>query len=369
MAMKPYFYQTKGTMVSKPYSNTHETTSSLQTVRDHSLSGVISNKGNYRAATPQEFITQKVGHWLGNEEGYNVVVPEYYYYNRGVLTYSPANTSLSGAFSDAAFNTAIGKVYEQIRGSLDLSVDFAQARQCRDMVTKLYHAIADVGSVFRRLRRCRIRDMGSIWLEWTYGWKPLAQDIYETLDHLTKPETVWVYCRGRGSNTSRDTRSFQSPAFIGIDQINNFTLQQRCEVKVAFCLKPSVITSLAGYTSLNPVSIAWELVPYSFVVDWIIDVGGYLRNLESACIYNQAFAFGYSTQGWLISGDARVNGSTMSGNLRQIVNMQSSHRYSAKKRSPLSGIPFPRAPSVNPQLGVGRMLNAAALLSQLIPHR
>jgi hypothetical protein len=32
---------------------------------------------------------------------------------------------------------------------------------------------------------------------------------------------------------------------------------------------------------LNPLSLAWELLPYSFVADWFVPIGGYLNTLDA----------------------------------------------------------------------------------------
>jgi hypothetical protein len=37
--------------------------------------------------------------------------------------------------------------------------------------------------------------------------------------------------------------------------------------------------SQSGFT--NPVSLAWELLPFSFVVDWFLPIGPYLESLDS----------------------------------------------------------------------------------------
>jgi hypothetical protein len=41
----------------------------------------------------------------------------------------------------------------------------------------------------------------------------------------------------------------------------------QCRITGFWALTTGGLNSVAGYTSLNPVSIAWELVPYSFVAD------------------------------------------------------------------------------------------------------
>lgn len=37
---------------------------------------------------------------------------------------------------------------------------------------------------------------------------------------------------------------------------------------------------------LNPQSIAWELTPWSFVIDWFIPIGNYLNNLDAFASYH-----------------------------------------------------------------------------------
>jgi hypothetical protein len=34
---------------------------------------------------------------------------------------------------------------------------------------------------------------------------------------------------------------------------------------------------------LNPATVAWELVPYSFIADWFVPVGDYLTGLTADC--------------------------------------------------------------------------------------
>ena len=53
---------------------------------------------------------------------------------------------------------------------------------------------------------------------------------------------------------------------------------------------------VSTYTSMNPASIKWELVPYSFVVDWFYDIGSYLRGCETSTIYSSVFKAGWTSE-------------------------------------------------------------------------
>jgi hypothetical protein len=133
------------------------------------------------------------------------------------------------------------------------------------------------------------------------------------------------------------------------------------------------MTWAARWYSLNPVSIAWELMPFSFVVDWFMNVGDYLRNLESQLIYSRFFATGYKSQRFsvLTRQEAYRNGQTSSGTTH--ISWGGHYQATAfdryMKRVVLTD--FPSVPPLrwNPNLGSARLLNAAALLSTALQVR
>lgn len=366
--MKAYYRETPGLRTSKPYGNGHSTVEDRPVAVQESLGGIGSISGNYVAANPQTFVSSKTFGWQGSTFVQNTAQSEFYSFNRGTLGYSPGFIP-STTFSDVAYNEALSELFEKLRGSVDLSIDAFQVNQTRSAVAKTLKGVRHLASTFRKMRRSSPRDWGSIWLEFTYMWKPLASTIYDTLDRLSKPDVTFMKVKGRGKLTTIDSSSIQSPTFLGIQEQRRFNISQRCEIQAEFKLTNSVIESLAGYTSLNPASIAWELVPYSFVVDWVVDVGGYLRNLESGLIYGKTFSRGYVTQTTLITGGKSTQGQSTSGNITTTVSMRMSVRNATKKRDRLSTVPFPRVPVIFPQIGTGRLLNASALLSQLLPRR
>jgi len=120
------------------------------------------------------------------------------------------------------------------------------------------------------------------WLEFHFGWEPLIKDIYSTVDLLQQPlKTVTV----RASKTIP-----QGEVLLAADQDYNvppdgsggayfIRFRRRmayatitasgCQVSVT---NPNL--HLADQMGLvNPLSVAWEVVPFSFVVDWFANVG------------------------------------------------------------------------------------------------
>ncbi|UUW21213.1 MAG: maturation protein [Leptochloa chinensis fiers-like virus 1] len=281
----------------------------------------------------------------------------------------PKSTSLE--LRSRADSDAYQRLIEASRGSIDLSIDLFQARQNARML-----AITDrFMEAFKRIPNKRsvtqvARALGGKWLEWVYGWAPLLNEIHdlshETLRHYIN-STVKV--KGRRSLSLITTPTVQSSTPNGpishIERIDSFA-------KTQYVVELRVLDNdLTRFTSLNPASIAWELIPYSFVVDWFIDVGGYLRGLETATLYQDRFVSGYKTSvyGNTITSSAFRDQAIPGTNGERLTDAFSATSYSVDyNRTVLTQYPFPSAPTLKMDLSSGRLLNTAALLSQFLHH-
>jgi hypothetical protein len=123
------------------------------------------------------------------------------------------------------------------------------------------------------------------------------------------------------------------------------------------------------------VSLAWELIPYSFVVDWFVDVGSYLRNLETALLYRKFVTSGYVSELYAFEGSEvginKANGYAIGSgksneNWARFLNVKAKIRRVQFARTKLSSYPLPRLPTFKVALGSQRLFSAAALLRQLL---
>lgn len=124
---------------------------------------------------------------------------------------------------------------------------------------------------FRRLARSK--NLAELWLELQYAWLPLLSDVYEAgkaYEKLTAPPRVE---RLRVSRV-------KSGLYNGSQSPSNWTGTG------PYTTRKSIMIDLEEQLSksrslglLNPLSVAWELVPFSFVVDWFVPVGTYIDNL------------------------------------------------------------------------------------------
>lgn len=294
--------------------------------------------------------------------------------DRGPMSVSVADCSPEQWMVDTAFNNALSSMNDQLRGSLDLSIDIAQSGQVASMMRETLKLVRSVRGMPKDLikRAAKAyqrsgpkgvaRAVGGKWLEYQYGWKPLMQSVYDTALKVIQEPNHMLEIRGRGNATS--TKSLDSTA-AGVPYSSTAELSNRCEFKCKFFL-PTLAQTVSEFTSLNPVSLAWELIPYSFVVDWFVDIGGYVRNVETACINGSRFNRGYVTQTFRGRASARANGEFRYPDKLSYIFLEvgSTETRVSLNRSVITSFPLPRIPRFTMDLGSGRLLNAAALLSQ-----
>lgn len=275
-------------------------------------------------------------------------------------------------YDDKCYQAALSQVYEKLRGNIDLSVDIAQMGQVARMVRGSLGIVRYIksfpSSLFKGLKsqdlRKPVKDLGSKWLEFQYGWKPLAQTLYDVANSMIVPSIGLMVVEGK--NTEATTRREKGLTWGGWEETCDISDSNRCLIKCRFRPKESSLQNLGSYTSLNPASIAWELTPWSFVVDWFVDVGGYIRELETSMLYGSLFHDGFRTFSRKTSVDSRVNVVQSSWGYKTSYTATANFRGKSMNRAVLQRLPHPVFPRFTADLGSGRLLNAAALLSQFL---
>lgn len=133
----------------------------------------------------------------------------------------------------------------------------------------------------------RGRGVVDAYLAYHYGMKPLLQDVAGAVNVLTRlPNDQWaVRCVGRQSATTVRKGQYGQTSYISFFCSSQFS--DRANAVITAIPRPlSRGDDLRWATGLdNPLGTAWELTPYSFVVDWITPVGDWLSALNSFKYY------------------------------------------------------------------------------------
>lgn len=116
------------------------------------------------------------------------------------------------------------------------------------------------------------------WLEYQYALMPLIYDIYGALELLKNGlrDTHLLFSVTRTISASVDPGKF---AYCSYRKTMGGSVKQSARAVYTGQLVPGLLSAAAELGLLNPALVIWELVPFSFVIDWILPIG---RVLESA---------------------------------------------------------------------------------------
>lgn len=266
------------------------------------------------------------------------------------------------------YNTALNRLNAKIRGELDLTLALSQAGSTAGMLHATKRAERYVDSVPTSRWRAINNRVSSAWLEFTYGWKPLAQDIYQA---AAESQNIALgltnfdgYAKSHLDNVGPIGFDFQ---FFGRAQAQvEASHKQLANIRINMLNDDPVFERFA---SINPAAVTWENVPYSFVVDWVYDLSSYLRAVDTAFAYSCRFQNGFTILSFINEGTYKVDARRVEpGFETRIFDVKASGKFKQTyhARLLLGSYPLPRLPTFNTEISAPRLLNLAALLASKI---
>jgi hypothetical protein len=134
----------------------------------------------------------------------------------------------------------------------------------------------------KRKQKAVSKALGDTWLEYAFGARPLFSDIddaMKALGYQDLRQLIPVFAQGR-SELSVDLPSGQNVGFFGVKyrekRSGTVTMRYKgaCRSEAA---NPTPWTRKNwGLTLDNFVPVVWELIPYSFLVDYFTNIGNVL---------------------------------------------------------------------------------------------
>lgn len=185
-------------------------------------------------------------------------------------------------------------VYERLRGIINDRIlahefDLGQALGEADETVKLFvSTAARFAKAYRALRKGNLRKFGQIfglstkgsasnWLEFQYGWLPLMSDVYGAIHTLSegvkKPGKVV-----KATVLDTDFGPIRPYGHLKTIHVEG-QFVRGVTSKVSFKVADPLAYDLNALGIANPVALAWELLPFSFVIDWFFHVGQFLLSL------------------------------------------------------------------------------------------
>lgn len=176
---------------------------------------------------------------------------------------------------DNAVNVAWSKLRRKVMDQdFNIAVTAAEGRKTIDMITQ---SATKLARAYKAFRSGRLYDAGKIlgvtpsglpnsWLAYKYGWTPLLLDIHGGA------KTLAELGHKRDQRTMRASHSYTVKSPIATFKFAG----DRAGKATAFCtfrVRSPGTKLMNSIGLLNPALILWEVIPFSFVVDWFINIG------------------------------------------------------------------------------------------------
>lgn len=249
-----------------------------------------------------------------------------------------------------------------------------------DKLTRIQSQIEKTRSLYRGNLSSSVRALGSqgkninltqlslkkptsisgLWLELQYGWLPLIQDVHDLVGHFEKTQRVGlIRVSGSSSEQSNKISSAGTTGLYSLPHKSYGESSTHCRCVIFAELDNKFLQQAAQLGLTNPASIAWELTPYSFIVDWFLPIGKFLDNLDAW--FGYAFISGCITTRVSATSSTVVSDTTSK---RVLGSRAVSRQYYSKSREVLTGFPMPGIPVFKNPVSTKHFLNALALLAQ-----
>lgn len=300
---------------------------------------------------------------------------------RGLATLAPG-------LSEKLEYDALGDALRQLETELRLEVTEKKVdiplflKDLPSLVTGLNRHVKDFGSRSSKLlnlvppRRRRVlqrgpassykdaarrvgKDVADLWLEYSYAIKTTMADV----DVLARRaagigdsrKRVYQFTASKTCHVSFSTNRSTSNTYRSATLMSNGRLRG----KSVFRVDNPFTRSLQEFGFTDPLGIAWECIPFSFVIDWFVPVGNWIQSWQPIVgMSHLRTTLAYSLEGTLF----RVyNLNTITGKPAT-----GTWKLGAKGRSNLTQPPQARVDLWDPRYGINQFFSSLALTAQRI---
>lgn len=185
-------------------------------------------------------------------------------------------------------NRLLSKVRNQ---DINLGVALGEYRQTAAFISTAMRKVAKSykslrkGNISAALRTLTGRNNSSwadipnvsadMWLAYSYALRPLLSDVYGAAQALAKSKRPYVPV-----HVVRTAMNFPINGNVNVSgKFSSVKAQMRVSGQISYTVSNPLMKSLDGLGVLNPISVAWEKVPFSFVVDWFVPIGEFLTGI------------------------------------------------------------------------------------------
>lgn len=285
---------------------------------------------------------------------------------------------LTGA--NEALNAALGSYYSSIASAMSEFKGIVAAGELKETIALIRNPAKSIlgvmnaylGSAKKLTKYKRTQDrvdsLRDLYLEYQFAWKPLFADIKDAVKAAKKIKDQCPSIRVHGfgkQDTGSTTNSFEKE--YGITSLNMLVTEKesfRTEVSlsgsIALSMSDFKPSAQFGFTPKEFLPSLWELLPYSFLVDYFSNVGDVLNAISYASV-----AATYNCQSTRYVASLEVTGKMIRPvGFTYLQNYEGSYSWSTNNVTVNRSRFVPSVPSLALNMpNVGQSLNIAALIT------
>lgn len=239
-----------------------------------------------------------------------------------VMSLGPGYLSTQGE-QDGVIDPAKSRCLAKVRDmKVNVAVALAEGRQTVRMIAETAQKLGTAYQAFRKgnLKRAArvlgikkpVGEAANHWLAYGLGWRPLVGD----LKGLAELAAQQLELGGRGPRMKAVSYNSSSASVNQVTVTNQgsswsvrgdyrvrggWTYQAKAGLVCELEYTSAALAAQVGFGLWDPLSTAWELTPFSFVFDYVIDVGTWLE--ESSSLQGWKVVTGFTSLSQEFRGD------------------------------------------------------------------
>lgn len=228
----------------------------------------------------------------------------------------------------SAYNRVYNKIVEEVNGpkgelltsAVEWKSSLAMIAKRASVLGKAYSALRrfdlpavahhlTLGQKQRELIEGKVRKMvrrpdpTELWLEYWMGWAPLMGDIGHAVETLQRPPPL-NQCFNVGVSFQEEYERTNGKPSSSFYQLDTATYTGRLTAYGKFRVTNHNLGLATALGFTNPILTAWQIVPFSFIVDWFTNIGQVLGSLTDFLGYD-LYDTGY---GYIVNTSATTLG-------------------------------------------------------------
>jgi len=260
--------------------------------------------GNYKLSPSKALFVE------GNYLDWSMVRSNAVAYDKSNPHFYPGEVHLVRYSNDEVENSRIAAIEHALSdlasSKASMGENLAQLSQTVDLFATIADATVDIFRAYKALRRGDLKRLADLtardlkrlvkdrkvekrvanyWLAYWYGFKPLVSDAYGLWELMKEQAKPVLLVHGRGRSSVSHGGSFKSPSVSALSCGLNFTDSSSVihQTQLTGKLDDARLLRTINRAGLaNVPALLWELIPFSFVIDWGVPVGTFLSNLSAS---------------------------------------------------------------------------------------